>query len=428
MKLSIEEERMLNGESGPGVQRAMELLVAIGETYGAERMIEVTSAHLVPPDLQFWTVGKLGTWARELVAESVEGAGCFRANTTINPVIFDPNLLRKFGYPQPYVDEMKDSIARGVDLYERLRVIPTYSCCPFFLFPPRMGEHVAMAETTVQIFVNSIFGARTNREGGPSALASALTGRTPFYGMHLSENRFGQVVIKFADGLDPRTFSYADFSALAYHVGGKVAGKIPVYVGLPVDMSMTDLLFLARSHPTTGGLLMFHAVGITPEARTLEAALGGRKPSDVVEVGKKDIQATFHSLCSAKDERIDWVLLGCPHATLEQVKEVAKWLEGKKIREGVKLILATNDPLRSLAQQMGLVRIIEGAGGFVLSGVCSVGFPRRATPPGYNIGVVASDAAGAAHLLKVMGVPVWFGSIERCIKAAIAGRWEADER
>jgi len=425
MELSQEEEQMLGGKFGSAVQRAMEMLVAVGETYGAERMVKITGAHLVPPDLQFWTTGELARWSRELVMESLEDATCFRVETTINPVIFDPNLLGTFGYPQYFVDEMNQSIAKGMALYESRGVIPAYTCCPFFLFPPRMGEHLAMAETTVQVFINSVYGGRTNREGGPTALASALTGRTPLYGVHLPENRLGQVLVELKDDLDPREFTYADYSALSCYVGGRASGKIPVFKGLPPDISITELLYLARSLPTTGGLLMFHAVGITPEAPTLEAAFGGRKPLDKVVVGREEIRNTFREICSAEDEKINWVLFGCPHATWEQITRVAGALDGKKIHRDVRLILATSDPLRALAQKAGFVDRIQTAGGHVLSGVCSVGFPRRAVPPGYRMGVVVSDSAGAAHLLKVMGVPVWFGSIEQGVKAAIAGRWEA---
>lgn len=425
MRLSREEEEMLSGKQGFALRKAMEMLVAVGETYGAERMIEITGAHLVPPDLQFWTTGDLGRWSRELTAESLGDAGCFRVQTTINPVIFDPNLLGTFGYPPSYVDEMNQSMEKAMALYESRGVIPTYSCCPFFLFPPRMGEHLAASETTVQVFVNSVFGGRTNREGGPTALASALTGRTPLYGVHLTENRLGEVLVELKDDLHPREFTYADYSALSCYVGGRVSGRIPVFSGLPPEMSVTELLYLARSLPTTGGLVMFHAVGITPEAPTLEAAFGGRKPLHTVVVGEDEIRKTFQEVCSAGDENINWVLLGCPHATLEQISQVARHLEGENIHKDVRLILATTEPFHTLARKMGLVEVIQQAGGHVLSGVCSIGFPRRAVPPGYPMGVVATDSAGAAHLFKVMGVPVWFGSVKQCAKAAVTGRWEA---
>ncbi|MFC2032663.1 aconitase X [Chloroflexota bacterium] len=426
MKLSGEEARMLDGEQGPGVQKAMELLVAVGKAYGAERMVKVVSSHLVPPDLQFWTTGQLGEWARELVMESLEGAEVFKVDTTINPVIFNPDLLKKFGYPQSYVDEMKASIAHGMSLYERLGVIPAYTCCPFFSHVFRKGEHLGMAETTAVLFSNSILGAMTNRESGPTALATALTGRTPLHGMHLPKNRLGQVLVELKDNLNLEDFTYADYSALSYYVGGQAMDRIPVYAGLPSNMSITELLYLSSAHSGRGGIPMFHAAGITPEAPTVEAAFGGKRPVDKIEVGREEIKAVFETLCSSTEEKVNFVLFGCPHATLEQIRKVARLLNGKKTHNDVTLILATSDPIYALAQRMGLVEAIQDAGGFVVSGLCSIGFPRRAVPQGFKVGVIAIAATGSAHLLKAAGLQVWFGSIEQCVKAAIKGKWEVD--
>ncbi|GAH59821.1 unnamed protein product, partial [marine sediment metagenome] len=277
----------------------------------------------------------------------------FKTATTLDPVIFDPNLLRRFGYPQEYVDEMKASIDSGMGIYKKLGVTPAYTCCPFYLLPAHYGEHIATAETTVQLFSNSILGARTNKESGPTALASAITGRTPFYGMHLSENRRGQVLVKLKEDIDLSLFTYADYSALGYYVASQAVDKIPVYTGFPVSISRTELLYFSSSHSTASSLSMFHIVGITPEAPTVEAAFGNGKPLDTIVVGKKEIRDTYEIVTSATDESIDWVLFGCPHVTLQHIKDVALLLDGKKIHENVKLIVATSDPIRVLAQRMG---------------------------------------------------------------------------
>ena len=170
---------------------------------------------------------------------------------------------------------------------------------------------------------------------------------------------------------------------------------------------------------------MFHIVGLTPEAPTVEAAFDGNKPIDTIEVGRKEIQETYEMVSSATDGQIDWVLFGCPHVTLQHIRKVASLLEGKRIHDAVRLIVATSEPIYALAQKMGFVDVIQGAGGFVVYGLCANQFPQRDVPPGYKIGTVAVDRAGAAHLHKVMGVPVLFGNIEKCINAAIAGIWEA---
>lgn len=171
---------------------------------------------------------------------------------------------------------------------------------------------------------------------------------------------------------------------------------------------------------------MFHAVGITPEAPTVEAALGGKKAEMAVEVGKKEIDMTFEELCSANERVINYVFLGCPHVTIPEIKEIATLLQGKKINSDVIFIVGTSEPLRLLAQEMGLVDIIQDSGGVVVSGMCSAGaFLRRGVPENFKVGVAATNAAKAAHYLKVGGVQVWFGTMQKCIDAAIKGKWEA---
>lgn len=426
LKLAADEERMLAGKSGSGLQRAIELLIAVGEAYEAEEMIDISSSHILSPEMQFWNTGQLSRWARELVAEYVEGAETFRVPVTINPIFLEPKLAERLGYPQSYIEEMRESLAYGMKTYGRLGVIPTYTCCPFYIYPVRQGEHLGSAESLVVLFNNSVLGAMVNRESGPTALATALTGKTPLYGMHLPENRQGQALVELKDDLEPKAFTYADYNALSYYVGKMVVDRIPIFIGLPKNMSITQLKYLCAPLGVSAGIPMFHAVGITPEAPTVEAALGGKKAEMAVEVGKKEIDMTFEELCSANERVINYVFLGCPHVTIPEIKEIATLLQGKKINSDVIFIVGTSEPLRLLAQEMGLVDIIQDSGGIVVSGMCSAGaFLRRGVPENFKVGVAATNAAKAAHYLKVGGVQVWFGTMQKCIDAAIKGKWEA---
>ena len=260
----------------------------------------------------------------------------------------------------------------------------------------------------------------------PVALATALTGKTPLYGMHLPENRYGQALIELKDDLDPGAFTYADYNALSYGVGKMVVDKIPVFLGLPQNMSITQLKYLCAPLGVSAGIPMFHAVGITPEAPTVEAALGGRKPEMSIEVGRKEINQAFEELCSATELKINYVFLGCPHVTIPEMKEIATLLQGKKIKSDVLLVVGITEPLRLLAREMGLVDIIENSGGMVVSGMCSAGsFLRRGVPEGFHVGVVATNAAKAAHYLKAGEVQVWSETMPECINAAVTGKWEA---
>jgi len=212
---------------------------------------------------------------------------------------------------------------------------------------------------------------------------------------------------------------------LSYGVGKMVVDKIPVFLGLPRNMSITQLKYLCAPLGVSAGIPMFHAVGITPEAPTAEVALGGKKPEMSIEVGRKEIEQTSTELCSATDSRIDYVFLGCPHVTIPEMEEIATLLQSKKVKPDILLIVGTTEPLRLLARKMGLVDIIENSGGMVVSGMCSAGsFLRRGVPQGFHVGVVATNAAKAAHYLKAGGVQVWFGTMQQCISAAVTGRWE----
>ena len=427
MKLTSDEKRMLDGGSGPGVQRAMELLVAVGDAYEAERMVDATSSHILSPELQFWSTGKLGRWVKELTKESIEGVHRFKIPTTINPLFLTAEVAEKIGFPAEYIEEMQQTQIYGIDAYRSLGVIPTYTCCPFYLHAAHYGEHLGGAESVAVLFYNSVFGAMVNRESGPTALAIAITGKTPCYGMHVPENRRAQVVVKIKDDLDPGTFTYADYNALSYFVGGIVVDKIPVYSGLPSSTTLTQLKYLCVPLGVSAGLPMMHAAGITPEAPTVEAALGNKKPAMTIEIGAQELRDTYEALCSARDEKVNYVLLGCPHTTVEETREIAHLLQGKKVSDDVLLLVGTSEPLRLLAQQMGLVDIIEKAGGLVVSGICSAGsFLRRNVPSGFSVGVAATNAAKAAHYLKVSGVQCWFGTMKQCVNAAINGKWEFD--
>ncbi|MBI2831554.1 MAG: aconitase X catalytic domain-containing protein [Chloroflexi bacterium] len=427
MRLSAEEERMLAGKEGPGIQRAMELLVAVGEAYDAEVMIGVAFAHLLGTGMAHYPMGQFGVWSRELEEESVEGAKQFKVPTTINPTFLDLRLAERLGYPQPYFDEVKASMAHGEKLYGRLGVIPAFTCSPSLIHPLRKGEHIGAAESSVVQFYNTVFGAMGNRESGPTALASALTGRTPFHGMHLPENRYGQILVELEKGIDPREFTNSDYSAFSYYVGGLVVDKIPVFAGLPSNMTMLQLKYLCISLAVSGGLPMIHVLGVTPESPTLEAAFGGRKPVSRITVTRKNIADTYKELCAAKGDKVQLVVFGCPHASLPEIQDIARLLQGKRIHKDVTLIVCASRPLVFLAKEMGLVDIIEKAGGLVVPDMCTAcPFLRRQVPKGFKVEPVATDSTKSAHYLKYAGVPTWFGSTQKCVDAAIAGKWEAD--
>jgi predicted aconitase len=264
-----------------------------------------------------------------------------------------------------------------------------------------------------------------NRETTPTALATALTGRTPLFGMHIPENRYGQVLVEVGDDLDPREFTNADYSAFSYYTGKVVMDRSPVFTGFPSDTTITQLKHLCAPLGVSGAVSLAHIVGVTPEAPTAEAAFLGRKPEEKIIVGKRELNRTYGDLCTATEEKVDAVVFGCPNATVEEIKGIAELLKGKKIHDGVRLLIGTPEPLRILAERMGLTDVVESAGGLVVSDMCptvAVGI----LGPEIGVHVVASNCSKCAHYTTAFSsgkVKAWFGGARQCINAAMTGKW-----
>lgn len=412
MKLNFEEQEIYEGKKGKGLQAAMALLVAVGEVYEAEKMINISSAHVVSNCYK--TSGEENIqWLTELI----EGGAHFSVFTTLNPGSVDLLHWYEMGVSKKLVEDQR----RLTGCYLKLGAIPINSCLPYAHGnAPRLGEHISWAGTSSAVFANSVLGGRGNREGGPSVVAAAVVGATPEYGLHFSEERRGQVIIDTRE-LDLTRFTLSDYSALGCYVGKQLSEKTPIFPYLPPNISQEQLRFLLSPMPSVGAVRIVHIVGVTPEAPTLEAALEGKEPDGKLEVGTKEIKETYEMLRTTKDDRVDLVAFGCPHCSYSLVQLVARMLEGKKVNSGVRLWVSTSEYIRSLAQKAGLVDIIEGAGGLVLSGMCiAFGGPYDEIE---GVKVVVTNSARAAAYIRGK-VDVIFGDTKQCISAAIRGKWE----
>ncbi len=353
MHLTKQEERILNGEKGVGYQKAMELLVAIGDAYDAPRMIEISRAHAASSGQE----GDL--YFVELLAKG--GAKC-QVPTSTNPVYdtecFDPLFC---------ISKKDSEVPRRVkEAYAQVGAILSWCCTPYITENiPMYGENVAFSESSATPFVNAIIGARTNREAAQSALAAGVIGKTPEYGLYITENRKGTVHVKIEAKLNDEF----DYSLLGQFVGKQVGYGTPVFTGIKKRPSTEDLINLCAMLNTSGAVSMFHIPGITVEAPSLKEAFGNSKPRDTVNVTDRDLKKTEEQLSTASG-KIDLVQLGCPHYTLRQVANVAEKLEGKKIHRNVNFWVCTSATALLLARRMGHVATIEKAGGHVVADTC----------------------------------------------------------
>jgi predicted aconitase len=404
MKLTDAEKRMVAGEEGDQARMAMEILMAIGKVYGAEKLIPVASAHVAGLSLKSHGIAGM-EWAEDL---ALKGARV-RVPTTLNVIGIDRS--RDLGLPVVWTKNQ----GRIEEAYRCMGCYSVSTCVPYYCgFLPGMKEHIAWAESSAVVFTNSVLGARDNREGGPSALASALTGRTPYYGLHLEENRRGDLLFQVeADMKD-----LADYGALGGYVGRLAGNRIPVFDGLP-KLTLEELVYLGAALASAGGIAMFHIIGQTPEAPDLETVFGGKK-YDTVLITEKEIEEGRQNYTSATENKVDYVAIGCPHCSLGQMRELAELMQGKKVHKDVTFWIHTNIAIKYLAKQLGYVQVIEAAGGIVTQDLCtilstpeSLGFKTLAT----NSGKMAFYAPGSNNM------KVWYGSIRQCIRTAVEGYW-----
>jgi hypothetical protein len=418
MILNREEQKMLNGDMGPGVQKSMELLVKVGEACGAERMVNISYAHIISSELNDLLF--------DLSYSLVEGARA-RVPLSTNSLILSTSRAKDMDIPAPVAQQWQAPLDKLLKLHHDIGIVPTYTCHPFYLYDLRQGDRLALTESCVAIYANSWFGAMTNIEGQTTALAAAVTGKIPEYGLQLPQNRRGRVLVEIAKGIEPEKFDYSDYGALSYWTSKHLVDRIPVYQGLPSSMGCSLVSAMCYGHVASSSASMFHIVGVTPEAPTLEAALGGTKPEEKLIAGDKELKSAYQALCSAKEAEVDLVVLGCPHCSLEEINEAAELLEGRRISQNVRLWIGTNGPVEELAMRMGLVDKIERAGGFVFSEMCSGTILIAMSHQGLGTKTIATNSVLLAdYVLKgTRGkVGAWFGSMKDCIEAAVKGKWE----
>ncbi len=413
MNLNDREKKMLDGEFGTGPQSAMRLLVTLGDIYDAKRMIPVSSCHV--GGRSYLISGEENI---EWMTDLLDGGARFEVFTSTNPCSADCDQWQEMGLPEELIQNQR----RTDEPYMKMGAVPLGSCLPYQLGNiPTPGSHFAWGGSAGATFVNSVYGARGNREGSPSVIAAAITGVTPEFGLHLKENRYGKVLVDLS-GLDHSTMSLSDYSAVGSYVGRTLLDKTPVIVGLPQYISPDQIRFLISPMPTAGAISLCHLVGITPEAPSVEAAFGGKEPEDKVSVGPEEMASSFEKLTTTQKTDVDLVCFGCPHCSIPQLRKIASLLDGKKVHENVRLWVATSGHLKNMASLMGYVEVIENAGGLVTTDLCvAPGAPFHLVE---GVKTVAIDSARGAYFIPgACDVDVIFGQTEDCINAAISGKW-----
>lgn len=303
LELTKEQETLLE-EGSRGERKAMELLIALGEMYEASDLIPVTSVHV--SGASYKTIKDPGL---RFLHEMSEGSNS-KVTTTVNPIGMDRERYGEMRVKEEFAAKQKEI----VDLYEKIGITDSWTCTPYLIGNrPGLGDHISWAESSAVVFANSVLGARTNREGGPSALASSLTGFTPNYGLHDEENRSGDVLFEL--DFEP---TERDYASLGYHAGSVCGDRIPYFKNM--NPTEDDLKTMSASLASSGSVSMFHVEGLTPEWR-----LGLTDGFERATVGREelvDIEDKWNT-----DENPNLVAIGCPHCSLGELERVAKMLE-----------------------------------------------------------------------------------------------------
>ncbi len=355
MYLSKEEERILDGEMGEWRRKAMQILVTLGDVFGAERLIPIRSAHI--SGVSYKT---LGDEPIRFLEDLSELGARTAVDSTLNPCGFDLQRPDEMGTP----DYVREPQMRIVRTYESMGIDPALTCTPYYIRKRILGEHLAWAESSAIVYSNSVLGCRTNREGAPSSLASALVGKTPLYGFHLDENRLPQVHVKVNVGQLERH----QFGALGLLVGKLVADAVPLISGLE-NPSLDDLKAAGAGMAASGMVTMFHAEGVTPEYKMGLPWKEGR-PTDLVEVDERSLKKQVDDLSSAEEP--DLAFFGCPHCSVKEIQEVAKLVAGRRVAKGKKLWVCTSRAILDAPRVSTYVSEIEAAGGRVFADTCVV--------------------------------------------------------
>ncbi|GAB7020738.1 aconitase X [Halostagnicola bangensis] len=426
MELDPDERAMLNGEEGPAKQVAMDLLIRYAEALDVDRLINTDNVAGVPGAVNEFLENYYGGGSTshneifsryDLDSDRVVDVPDTEAGATRLQGKVEPKHWDELGTDQKNaeLDRISEEFAADHDV----EVLKT--CTPYHAGNlPSYGEHCAWMESSAVVFINSVLGARTNVEGRESTSAAMLTGKIPDWGLHRDENRYGTHRIE----VDVPVDDIMNWGMLGYFVGKHIQEDIPVLVGDYGSPSRVEHKHFGASAATSGGIELYHVVGETPEAETEASAFGPNEPEDVYRYDEEACREVYDELNAVGDDRdIDFVMLGCPHYSIEQVREASRLLEGRELDEDVELWLFASRKVRDQAEQEGHADVIRAAGGKMMTDTCSS--MSQAIPP--ETDVVALDSAKQVHYLPaIMDVEAWFGSTEDVIDAAISGSWDGE--
>lgn len=408
-RLSVQDRECLDGSRGGAAQMAMSILVRMADVYGASELMDITGAHI---DSTIY-IGEAGLEYSERLANL--GAKV-AVPTTLNVSGLDEQHWNEWPVPEDWAVKSH----RQMLAYQSMGTVPTWTCAPYQTeFKPRFGQQIAWGESNAIVFANSAIGARTERYPDLLDICCAITGRVPAYGLHLTENRAGQVLFRMVEV--PEEIQRDDsFYPVLGHILGKVAqDRIPVVEGLAVSPTEDQLKALGAAAASSGTVALLHIVGVTPEAPTHEDAFQGRGPQQTVEVTMRMLRQARLELTTAEGDKLDMVVLGSPHFSLAEFRQLAPLVNGKHVHPNVQFLVTSSRAMANLARQAGYLDTLERFGGKLTVDTCILASPML--PPEIKT-LMTNSGKYAYYAPGMLNTRVTFGGLADCVESAVAGR------
>jgi predicted aconitase len=435
MRLTGYEREMLEGKHGRAKRIAMEKLLEFGVAVNAEEMASLSNVHYgtcvlmsrSTPEYSKYELGQTPLFEKfiNMDAKVTDNPSCI---CSTDPLFLQLDKYEEEGYPwnhrrykMPGV--IYDGVMRGYEACKKMGWVLSQSCTPHFnTVIPKQGEYVVSVESSYAAYINSILGARANRENTVTLIYAAVTGVHPKYGTMLDENRRAQVIFELADEVRDSLSDPADWAALGAAMAIKANNRVPAIVNLPRPLTNEAAKLLTGCASPGMNDPMLHLIGISPESPTLKAAFGGNIPNNVEKftLTLSDVKDIYQMLCSAKNEKVDIVHVGCPHLTYYEVRQIAEMIDGKKVNKDVYFWVQTDTPTYYMAHHHGEAQAIEKAGGKIFHSTCFGLLPLRDWGNDLNI---ATNSFKGIKLFGGQGQGWMFGSMPDLINAAVTGRF-----
>lgn len=414
LTLSPRDREMLDGVHGPAPELAMSILVRMADVYGASELMDISQAHI---DSTIY----LGDATLEFAERLASLGARVAVPTSLNVSGVDECGWKDWAVPA----EWAAKAARQMLAYERMGAVPTWTCAPYQThMRPKYGQQIAWGESNAIAFANSVIGARTERYPDLLDICCAITGRVPAVGLHLTGNRAGDLLLRLVDV--PVALQQDDqFFAVLGHLAGKLAGdRIPVIDGVVVKPAEDHLKAFSAAVASSGGVALFHIVGVTPEASTIDAAFHGRAPQQTIEISVRDLREARRELTTADGRELDMVILGSPHFSLAEFQQLAPLVRGRHAHPRVKFLITSGRFMKDEAEKSGVLAPIVNFGAQVTLDTCILASPML--PPEIKT-LMTNSAKYAYYAPSLLNTRVTFGSLADCVNSAIQGRVVRDE-